>query len=91
MTANAVPGYFATRDDLITALIADVYGELADAVEAARDMHPPEAAAAERLAWACAFRDWALLHREGFRLIYGGYRPPAAAGQLRPNIDSARA
>ncbi|MGC4993247.1 TetR/AcrR family transcriptional regulator [Nocardia salmonicida] len=81
MTANAVYSYFATRDDLITALIADVYGELADAVEAARDMHPPEAAAARILAWACAFRDWALLHREGFRLIYGdpvpGYQPPA--------------
>ncbi|UGT42475.1 TetR/AcrR family transcriptional regulator [Nocardia yamanashiensis] len=80
MTANAVYSYFATRDDLVTALIADVYGQLADAVEAARDARPADDAAGRILAWACAFREWSLANEQGFRLIYGdpvpGYQPP---------------
>src|SRR5437764_12451647 len=35
MTAGALYGYYATRDDLINALIAEVYSSLADAEEAA--------------------------------------------------------
>ncbi|MFI7665885.1 TetR/AcrR family transcriptional regulator [Nocardia sp. NPDC049526] len=80
MTANAVYSYFPTRDDLITALINDVYSELADAVEAARDARPATDASGRILAWACAFRDWALANPAGFRLIYGdpvpNYEPP---------------
>ncbi|MQY31297.1 TetR/AcrR family transcriptional regulator [Nocardia aurantia] len=80
MTANAVYSYFPTRDDLVTTLIRDVYGDLADVLESARDRHPPAAAADRIMAWACAFRDWSLANREGFRLIYGdpvpGYRSP---------------
>jgi AcrR family transcriptional regulator len=80
MTANAVYSYFPTRDDLITALIRDVYSDLADVLVTARDALPAEDAAGRILAWACAFRDWALQNSEGFRLIYGdpvpGYRAP---------------
>lgn len=80
MTANAVYSYFPTRDDLVTTLIQDVSTELADIVEQARDAHPETAAAARILAWACAFREWALANPQGFRLIYGdpvpGYQPP---------------
>ncbi|MBL1078567.1 TetR/AcrR family transcriptional regulator [Nocardia sp. 2] len=81
MTANAVYSYFATRDDLVTALIADVYGELADRVITARDARPIADASGRIMAWACAFRDWSRTNPEGFRLIYGdpvpGYQPPA--------------
>ncbi|MEV6768531.1 TetR/AcrR family transcriptional regulator [Nocardia sp. NPDC051030] len=80
MTANAVYSYFATRDDLVTALIADVYADLADAVEAARDALPASDAAGRIMAWACAFREWALANPQGIRLIYSdpvpGYQPP---------------
>ncbi len=80
MTANAVYSYFPTRDDLVTALIAEVYGELVDAVEAARDACPPDAAAERIMAWAMAFRGWVIANKEGFLLIYGdpvpGYRAP---------------
>lgn len=80
MTANAIYGYFATRDDLVTVLIADVYTALADAVDAAWAA-TAQGGSAERIqAWAHAFRDWALANPEGFRLIYGdpvpGYRAP---------------
>ncbi|WP_079192969.1 TetR/AcrR family transcriptional regulator [Streptomyces sp. CB02460] len=80
MTANAIYGYFATRDDLVTTLINDVYTALADTVEAAWVAAPVEVPAARIGAWARAFRSWALANPEGFRLIYGdpvpGYRPP---------------
>ncbi|MET7466222.1 TetR/AcrR family transcriptional regulator [Nonomuraea sp. NPDC005501] len=80
MTANAIYGYFATRDDLVTMLINEVYTALADAVDSAW----AEAAAAHPASriqtWARAFRDWALTNPEGFRLIYGdpvpGYQAP---------------
>ncbi|WP_040792443.1 TetR/AcrR family transcriptional regulator [Nocardia paucivorans] len=81
MTPNAVYSYFPTRDDLITVLIREVYGELADRVLAARDACPPADVAGRIMAWACAFREWSLANPEGFRLVYGdpvpGYRPPA--------------
>ncbi|MBF6181997.1 transcriptional repressor BetI [Nocardia otitidiscaviarum] len=80
MTANAVYSYFATRDDLVTALIRDVYGQLADAVIAARDARPGDDVAGRIMAWARAFRDWSVANPEGFRLVYGdpvpGYQPP---------------
>ena len=81
MTANAVYSYFPTRDDLVTALIRDVYGDLADVLTEARDSRPENDPSGRILAWASAFREWSLTHTEGFRLIYGdpipGYRAPA--------------
>ncbi|WP_406284188.1 TetR/AcrR family transcriptional regulator [Embleya sp. NBC_00896] len=80
MTANAIYGYYPTRDDLVSTLISDVYTSLVEAAEAARDALPVEDAAGRILAWARAFREWALANPEGFRLIYGdpvpGYRAP---------------
>jgi AcrR family transcriptional regulator len=80
MTANAIYGYFATRDDLVTTLINDVYTALADTVDSAWEAAPAQEPAARIEAWARAFRGWALAHPEGFRLIYGdpvpGYRSP---------------
>ncbi|WP_426362694.1 TetR/AcrR family transcriptional regulator [Streptomyces sp. E-08] len=90
MTANAIYGYFATRDDLVTALIDDVYSALADAVESAWSAADAQGPAARILAWARAFRAWALTNPEGFRLVYGdpvpGYRAPEAG----PAPDAAR-
>ncbi|WP_367137155.1 MULTISPECIES: TetR/AcrR family transcriptional regulator [Streptomyces] len=80
MTANAIYGYFATRDDLVTALIDDVYTALADAVDAAWAATAADDPAGRIRAWAHAFRDWALANPAGFRLIYGdpvpGYQAP---------------
>ncbi|WP_336216320.1 TetR/AcrR family transcriptional regulator [Nonomuraea sp. LPB2021202275-12-8] len=80
MTAGAIYSYYATRDDLITTLIEDVYTSLVDAAEAARDAVPDGDPGGRILAWAQAVREWALANPEGFRLIYGdpvpGYQPP---------------
>ncbi|WP_433663628.1 TetR/AcrR family transcriptional regulator [Nocardia sp. CA-128927] len=91
MTAGAIYGYYATRDELITTLIADVYTALLDRVEAARDAIPADDPAGRIVAWGEAVRDWAIAHPAEFRLIYGdpvsGYQPPpggpAVAAELR--------
>lgn len=81
MTAGAIYSYFATRDDLVTELTADVYNALVEAVETARDKRPADDVAGRLTAWADAFRGWAVDNPEGFRLVYGdpvpGYRAPA--------------
>ncbi|MFI9511002.1 TetR/AcrR family transcriptional regulator [Nocardia sp. NPDC052566] len=80
MTAGAIYGYYATRDDLITMLIAEVYTGLLDEVEAARDALPAADAAGRIIAWGSTVRRWAVANPAGFRLIYGdpvlGYQPP---------------
>ncbi|GAA5187005.1 TetR/AcrR family transcriptional regulator [Rugosimonospora acidiphila] len=80
MTAGAIYGYYPTRDDLITALINDVYTSLVDTMEAARNAYPRSDAAGRLLAWGEAFRVWAIGNPAGFRLVYGdpvtGYRVP---------------
>ena len=80
MTANAIYGYFPTRDDLVTTLINDVYTALADAVDTAWEATSATDPAVRIEAWAKAFRAWALVNPQGFRLIYGdpvpGYRAP---------------
>jgi AcrR family transcriptional regulator len=80
MTAGALYSYYATRDELITALTSDMYTSLVDETEAARDAHPADAPAARLRAWAEAFRAWSVANPAGFRLVYGdpvhGYKAP---------------
>jgi AcrR family transcriptional regulator len=80
MTANAIYGYFATRDDLVTTLINDVCTALADAVDAAWEATSTKDPATRIRAWADAFRNWSLANPQGFRLIFGdpvpGYHAP---------------
>ncbi len=90
MTPNAIYGYFATRDDLVTALIADVYTALADAVGAAWTASAEDEPAARVLAWATAFRAWALDNPEGFKLIYGDPVPGYVAPEGGAAPDAAR-
>jgi AcrR family transcriptional regulator len=81
MVSSAIYRYFASRDELLTALIIDAYDSLGEAVEVA------EAAAARADlvgrfdATAHAVRDWALANPHEYALIYGspvpGYAAPA--------------
>lgn len=78
MASSAVYRYFASRDDLLTALIIDAYNEVGDAAErAARAAGAP----LDRWLAAChAVRDWALDNPHQWALIYGspvpGYQAP---------------
>ncbi|MFI5560092.1 TetR/AcrR family transcriptional regulator [Amycolatopsis japonica] len=74
MSGPALYRYFASRDDLITALIRDAYRSLADTVRAAFD------GGADLTGLAVTIRDWARSDPQRYFLIYGtpvpGYHAP---------------
>lgn len=79
MTAPGLYRYFDSREALLTELIADLYDELAEALEgAAAAVH--QDSGARLLAVSRRFRSWALEHRGEFGLLFGsplpGYAPP---------------
>jgi AcrR family transcriptional regulator len=88
MTAGAIYSYFATRDALVTTLIADVFGSLLDAAESARDKQPADDPSRRLVAWAEAFRAWALANPEGFKLIYGDPVPGYVAPEDGPVAEA---
>ena len=82
MVSSALYRYFASRDDLLTALILDAYNALGEAAEAA------DAAVTDRsqlrarwLATARGIRGWALRTPAEYALLFGtpvpGYAAPA--------------
>lgn len=80
VVSSAVYRYVASRDDLLTLLLVDAYGELADAVDAAAKAVPGDWAA-QLVAMAHAARRWAVEQPARWALLYGspvpGYRAPA--------------
>jgi AcrR family transcriptional regulator len=78
MASSAVYRYFASRDDLLTALIIDAYGSVGDAAE--RAASKPDKPLEKWLAIGHAARDWALANPHEWALIYGspvpGYTAP---------------
>lgn len=78
MAPSALYRYFASRDDLLTALIIDAYNAVGEAAErGARGIDAPHA---RWLAITSAVRGWALAEPHQWALIYGspvpGYRAP---------------
>lgn len=90
MTAPALYRYFAGLEDLLTAMIDDYTNEISDAMEAARDMLPPDDLGGRLIAVTRTFRRWALDHRPEFAMVFGapvpGYSVPdenhAAGGRF---------
>lgn len=72
--------YYDSREALLTALIAEGFGALADAVERARDEAGDDPGDG-LLAAALGFRAWGIAHPQEFGLLYGdpvpGYAAPA--------------
>lgn len=81
MTSPALYRYFASRDELVTALIVDAYHSFAEALRAGRDALPATDHAGRLLATARAYRQWALAHPADYNLIFGApiphYHAPA--------------
>jgi AcrR family transcriptional regulator len=82
MVSSALYRYFASRDDLLTALILDAYNDLGEVAERA------DAAVADRadvrarwMAVARALRGWALANPAEYALLYGTPVPGYAAPQ----------
>lgn len=69
MTAPGLYRYFPSLQELLNALVADLYADLAGAVESARDVESDPVA---QLRAVCrGFRQWALAHPAEFALLFG--------------------
>ena len=81
VTGPALYRYFASRDDLLTELIGDAYGDLADTVERAATQAPRRGPAGRLRVMSAAFREWAVDAPHRYLLLFGtpvpGYRAPA--------------
>ena len=71
MTAPAIYRYFSSREDLIEHVVVDLYDELCDVMETARDATVPARPAPQLLAASRAFRSWATTHHAEFGLLFG--------------------
>lgn len=82
MVSSALYRYFASRDELLTALIIDAYDALGAAAEAAPSGGDP---VDDWIAVYAAVRDWALANPQEYALIYGspisGYQAPQTTVQ----------
>jgi AcrR family transcriptional regulator len=80
VTPPALYRYFDGRDALLTALLIDAYGSLAEALEAAVAARAPGDHAGRLVGLALAYREWALAQPQDYALIFSsavaGYREP---------------
>lgn len=87
MASSAIYRYFASREDLLTALIIDAYDAVGDAAETANAACDPADFAGRGSAIMGAVRSWALANPHEYALIYGSPVPGYAAPQ--DTIDPA--
>jgi AcrR family transcriptional regulator len=90
MTAPALYRYFADRDELLTAMIADTYDELGAVVAEAREQVPEDDVWGRFLAVAEAYRSWANSEPVRFALILGMPVPGYAAPEDGPTTEAAK-
>jgi AcrR family transcriptional regulator len=81
MVSSAVYRYFASRDELLTALIIDAYDAMGEAVETTEAAVDRSDLVARHRAVCHAVRDWALAHPHEYALTYGSPVPGYAAPQ----------
>ncbi len=75
VSAPAIYRYFASLDELITALIVDAFTALAVALETARDQAAAKSTWEQLVDVLLAYRGWAVAHPIDFQLIYGNPIP----------------
>lgn len=76
MSGPAIYRYYASRDQLVTALIVDGYADLSETLEATAATARRRSPAARLRALASAYREWALAQPHRYMLMFGGRRPP---------------
>lgn len=81
VVSSAVYRYFASRDELLTALIIDGYNSLGEAAEQAEAAVPRRDLAGRWLAIGRGIRGWALSSPHEYALLYGSPVPGYAAPQ----------
>ena len=90
MTAPALYRYFADRDELLTALIADGYQSLGAQIAEAREQVPEHDIAQRWLASAEAYRRWARSEPQQFSLVLGLPVPGYTAPDEGPTTEAAK-
>jgi AcrR family transcriptional regulator len=80
MTAPALYRYFPSFDHLVRSLVGDLFGEVCEAMEDARDLLPAEDADGRLIAVCRTFRAWSVGHRAEFGLLFN--TPLPGAGDL---------
>ncbi|MDH6577362.1 TetR/AcrR family transcriptional regulator [Kitasatospora sp. MAP5-34] len=88
ITAPALYRYFADRDELLTALVADSFDSLAAALAGAQESVPADDLGGRFLAICSAYRSWALGDPQRFALIFG---VPVPSYQAPPDGPTAEA
>jgi AcrR family transcriptional regulator len=101
ITAPAIYNYFADRDALVTALIAEAFTSLGDSQSAILKRLPPDAHATRLATLGIAYREWAVAYPQRYQLIFGtpipGYDAdenvtlPAATWALSALIETLQA
>lgn len=79
VVSSAVYRYFASRDELLTALILDGYTSMADSIESAESAVARRDLAGRWLALGRAARNWSLENPHEYALLYGSPVPGYAA------------
>jgi AcrR family transcriptional regulator len=79
MASSAVYRYFASRDDLLTALLVQAYDDLGEAVEHGDATAERDDFAGRLRGMAQALRAWARAHPHRYALLYGSPVPGYAA------------
>lgn len=79
MASSAIYRYFASRDDLLTALIIRAYDDLGATAEAAVQHSASRPPARRWVDTALTIRRWAIDHRHDYALLYGTPIPGYAA------------
>jgi AcrR family transcriptional regulator len=90
MSAPGLYRYFDGRDELLTALIADAYIDLAQALEADRDAVAVGDVGGRLLAVASAYRSWAARQPHRFALVLGPPIAGYAAPEEGPTTEAAQ-
>ncbi|MGW2490466.1 TetR/AcrR family transcriptional regulator [Streptomyces sp. NPDC001606] len=89
MTAPGLYRYYADHRELVQALTAAVYDELAATLEHARDQAPDQSLQGRFSATARALRSWALDHRAEFALVFSKPLPDSGNGPEDPSHAAA--
>jgi AcrR family transcriptional regulator len=81
MVSSAIYRYFASRDELLTALIVEAFDAVGEAAEQADAARPRDDLLGRWLAVARAVRGWAIANPQQYALVYGSPVPGYAAPQ----------
>jgi AcrR family transcriptional regulator len=89
MSAPALYRYYDSYEGLVTAVTVDLFNELVEVLEDARDALPEDDVPARLFAVSRAFRTWSLDHPREFALLFANPMPHLAGPAMPPEASQA--